>query len=123
MRLWISVCILLGLLVLGGCSNPVTFAGSSPFWTVECCVDPSGKHKSYVIEYVGDGRETPGNVSYAFAESSNFQSQGTAKGPSKHLKITGSSTSGSDATYVEEEGFKLIMKWNGREEMIQLHKQ
>lgn len=114
MKRWL-VCLALPVLIcLAGCARPVHFAGASADWQINCTINPGGNEKSYAIKYVGAEKELSG-VGYAFENSKNFQAS-DSKGEGKNLRITGSST--LNTPYVDETGFTVRMKWNGREDTI-----
>ncbi|WP_248924934.1 hypothetical protein [Paenibacillus hamazuiensis] len=123
MRKWAAgffICSVLGLFGLLGCSKAVEYSGESMSWSVECSIHPSANEKSYVIRYIGDAGQNIDTVSYSFESSHNFRAKGESKPQSTSLKIGGKSN--LDAPYKEEAGFTLRMKWNDKEETIQLTK-
>ncbi|WP_110842251.1 hypothetical protein [Paenibacillus flagellatus] len=119
MKRWIAFFILIGLVLVTGCSDRFAFAGKSEFWSVACSISPKGK--TYEIRYIGDKGKTGSVVRYQFENSENFKDKGeaTPKSASK-LVIRGSST--LDKPYVVEKEFTLRIQWDGGEEEIRLTK-
>ena len=109
--------LLIGLLALTACSvgSAAGYKGASGDWSVACSVDPESRTKKFVIQYVGDTEQST-EVSYAFTGSGNFDEKGTAVMEGDSLKIAGQSTLAGPAA--EEDGFRLTIRWNGREETI-----
>ncbi|NOU95003.1 hypothetical protein GC093_17500 [Paenibacillus sp. LMG 31456] len=120
MRKFIVGVIIASLLGLMGCSSPIEFKGKSDTWSVTCSVDQSANEKSFLIQYTGEKSQKINNLSYSFVDSENFKNNGENKNSSANLKISGSST--MDTPYVNEDNFKLIIKWNGKEETISVRK-
>lgn len=116
MRRWIVGLICVSLLGLIGCSKTIEFIGKTEEWQVACSVHPSDHEKSFVITYMGKDSKSVANVSYSFIDSKNFNQSGTSETSSKNLKISGKST--EETPYVDEDGFKLHMQWNGKEDTI-----
>ncbi|NOV02011.1 hypothetical protein [Paenibacillus planticolens] len=116
MRRWMVCLMLVSLLGMIGCSKPIEFIGKTENWRVECTVNPSDQVKEYAITYIGKDSQSVKNVSYSFMQSENFKQTGTSETSSKNLKITGKSI--KETPYVEEENFKLHIKWNDKEDTI-----
>ncbi|UKS24236.1 hypothetical protein LOZ80_21690 [Paenibacillus sp. HWE-109] len=116
MKRWIVCLMLVSLLGLIGCSKPIEFTGKTEEWRVACSVNPSDHVKEYAITYIGKDGQSVKNVSYSFMDSGNFNQSGTSESSSKNLKITGKST--VETPFVEEDSFKLHIKWNGKEDTI-----
>ncbi|MZQ84211.1 hypothetical protein GQF01_19025 [Paenibacillus sp. 5J-6] len=117
MRRWIVALIgVVSLLGLIGCSKTIEFTGKTEEWQVVCSVHPSNHVKAFVITYMGKDSQPVENVSYSFIESKNFSQSGTSETNSKNLKMSGKST--EETPYVEEDSFKLHIKWNDKEDTI-----
>ncbi|TMV49022.1 hypothetical protein FE783_15235 [Paenibacillus mesophilus] len=121
MRIWVVSLLVISMLGLVGCSKPTQFKGESTNWSVTCSVRQSAKVKSYQIRYIGPDKDRDSQVSYSFADSQNFKASKESSTTSLNgLKISGESS--NDAPYVDEDQFKLHIKWNGKEETIQIEK-
>ncbi|MFD0680676.1 MULTISPECIES: hypothetical protein [unclassified Paenibacillus] len=118
MRTFIVGMIIVMVLGLTGCSSPIEFNGKSENWSVTCSVDQSANVKSFLIRYTGKENQPVKDTSYSFVDSKNFNNSGKSEASSATLKISGKST--MDTPYVDEAGFKLHIKWNSKEETIDL---
>jgi hypothetical protein len=117
MRRWIVALIgVVSLLGLIGCSKTIEFTGKTEDWQVACSVHPSNYEKTFVITYMGKDSQPVENVSYSFIESKNFSQSGTSETNSKNLKMSGKST--EETPYVDEDSFRLHIKWNDKEDTI-----
>lgn len=120
MRRWIVGIMLVSILGLMGCSKPIEFTGKTEDWLVECSVHPSNHAKAFTITYVGKDSQSVKDVSYSFINSENFNQSGKSETSSKNLKMSGKST--EQTPYVDEDGFDLQIKWNDKEDTINVVK-
>jgi hypothetical protein len=87
---------------------------------VECSIHPSDHAKAFTITYVGKDSQSVKDVSYSFMDSKNFNQSGKSETSSKNLKMSGKST--VETSYVDEDSFKLHIKWNDKEDTIRVVK-
>ncbi|MBP1988852.1 hypothetical protein [Paenibacillus eucommiae] len=122
-RTFIVSLFVISLLGLVGCTKTTEFKGESATWSVTCSVNQSGTVKSYQIRYLGQEKGPENSqISFSFMDSKNFQASKESSATSlKGLKINGKfSTDTPDTPYVNEDHFKLHIKWNDQEETIQV---